>query len=66
MTGSQRLIERYAASMMPNYGQPRVEIRMDHGAPVLRIDVEGDDTTRVGGLLGELARVADRGRRWPA
>jgi acetylornithine/N-succinyldiaminopimelate aminotransferase len=38
VTGSQRLIERYAASMMPNYGQPRVALARGQGCRVWDAD----------------------------
>ena len=38
MTGSQRLVERYAASMMPNYGQPTVALARGQGCRVWDAD----------------------------
>jgi acetylornithine/N-succinyldiaminopimelate aminotransferase len=38
VTGSQRLIERYAASMMPNYGQPSVALARGQGCRVWDAD----------------------------
>jgi len=38
MTGSQRLIERYAASMMPNYGRPTVALARGQGCRVWDAD----------------------------
>jgi acetylornithine/N-succinyldiaminopimelate aminotransferase len=38
VTGSQRLIERYAASMMPNYGQPTVALARGQGCRVWDAD----------------------------
>ena len=38
MTGSRRLIERYAAVMMPNYGQPQVALAVGQGCQVWDAD----------------------------